>query len=104
MPSVAGLSRDDAYLRMRTLDGGPSLPFCVSVTASPAIVIVAVRVVRPRLAATESVALPFPEPLPLDVTHAGRPAALHEHPACVVTVTAPLPAAAPNDSAPGDMA
>jgi hypothetical protein len=94
----------DAYLRTRTLDGGPSLPLCVSVTARPAIVIVAVRVVRPRFAAIESVAVPLPEPLPLDVTHAGSPAALHEHPACAVTVTEPLPAAAPKDSAPGDTA
>ena len=86
------------------MDGGPSLPLCVSVTASPAIVIVADRVVRPRFAATDSVAVPFPEPLPLDVTHIGRPEALHEHPACDVTVTEPLPAAAPNDSVPGDTA
>jgi hypothetical protein len=84
------------------LAGGPTLAFCVSVRGWPAIVIVAVRAVRPRFAAIDNVAVPDPEPPPLDVTQAGRPDVFHAHHICVVTVTEAEPAAALTVSVPGD--
>ena len=69
----------------------------VTVKVCPAIVIVPVSVFTLELAATEKDTVPFPSPLPPDVTviHETLLTAVHTHPLPAVTFTAPVPPLAP---------
>jgi hypothetical protein len=64
------------------------------VTVRPATVSVAERDVLPRFAAIVNVTLPGPELPAFSVNHEAAPVVAHRHSACVVTVTALVPAEA----------
>jgi hypothetical protein len=86
----------------RTLAGGPTRPFWVTVTERPAMVSVAVREFLDVFPAIESVAVPGPETLLPGTIHDGAPDVDHAHPVCVVTVTALVLAVAPTVSVAGE--
>jgi hypothetical protein len=77
----------------------------VTVNVLPAIVSVPTRVVAVGLAATVKVTVPFPDPdaPPVTAIHVTLLAAVHAHPAAVVTVLVPLPPEARGDWLAGEM-
>jgi hypothetical protein len=79
------------------------VPACVTVTARPATVTVAVRAVVAVLAATVSCTVPLPDPLVgATVTQLAPDVAVHPHPVVVVTVTLAVPPPAATDALVGD--
>jgi hypothetical protein len=81
------------------------VPVWVTVNALPAAVTMPTRVVAVVLAATVKVTVPFPDPdaPPVTAIHVTLLAAVHAHPAAVVTVLVPVPPDATNDPLVGDI-
>jgi hypothetical protein len=74
-----------------------SVPACVTATGCPAIVSVPLRASGFAFAVTLTATVPDPVPAPLPtLTQPRSDAAVHAHPAVVVTVTDALPPDAPN--------
>jgi hypothetical protein len=69
-------------------------PSCVTLNDWPPTLIEACRVLVPGFDCTVKFTVPVPDPLD-EVETKPEPDALHEQPACVVTVKLPLPPAAP---------
>ena len=78
---------------------------CVTVNVTPAIVSVPVRLDATVFAATSNVAEPLPDPVapPVRVIHAALLAPVHAQPVATVTALLPLPPAAVNDCAVGEI-